>query len=191
MAEPNLDIIRAQVAAAIAAGQPLTVGQRYYMGEPIYLGAPPGLATGGAQTPIVYKPVDPDNPYGAPVSGGGGVVNTGTVMGLATPQEMFDRGYELRNGQWVLRQGSTGTAAIPEADVGISPNVGVLNQPATPTMGQLQVSQPAAGGLSITTNFLDTIRLTTGIGAGEDGALTPIREGITGMPRIIFGEVST
>lgn len=194
MAQPNLDIIKAQVAAAVAAGQPLTVGQRYYMGEPIMLGIPPGVATAGAQSPVVFKPVDPDNPYGQATSGGAGTVNTGTIHGWATPQEMFDRGYEFKNGQWTLRQGSTGIAATPPEDVGLPTSVGVLTNQNTQSggpMAALQVSVPAAQGLSTTTGFLDLIRLTTGIGAGPDGALTPIREGITDLPRIIFGEVST
>jgi hypothetical protein len=127
--------------------------------------------------PVPYNPNTP------------GITQTPYPWGFRTPAEWMALGYHYENGRWVTAGG------VPGSDL-TAPGAQVVSSasplPAGPRPTALALSNVSSGMVvSFVGGTLEQVRLTTGIGAGEDGALTPIREGIAGIPRIMIDEVST
>jgi hypothetical protein len=104
------------------------------------------------------------------------------------PEQMFAMGFVLVNGVWVKKDSETAKAYASTQVVesgSVVTSGSVLPAGGGPKPYNAAVRIPFIGG------EMDRIRMTTGVGAGEDGPLTPIRNGITGVPRIIIDEQFT
>jgi hypothetical protein len=104
--------------------------------------------------------------------------------GWRKPEEWLRLGYIYLDGHWVLATEPRDVMATPTSP----PSTGTLANdigPGAPKTLAITSGNDFVGGT------VDRIRMTTGIGSGTDGALTPIREGDYGLPRIMIGDVYT
>lgn len=105
--------------------------------------------------------------------------------GARSPAQLLADGFIYHNGIWMRPGDPRATQdAIPSAAVVSSSSV-LLPSSGGPRPTNAALADPFIGGGT------DRVRLTTGIGAGQDGPLTPVREGIAGITRIIIDDVYT
>jgi len=166
--------------------------------------------TAGALSPAVQALQAPTNPgpIGAADQTGGSVtqipparllppldgvaVQQDAAMGLpiGTTKQMADQGYLFTNGKWTYVGKDAAYAALAATTSSTVTSASTISPGST-----LGSSGPRPDNARLIETFvggsLDRIRVSTGVGAGDDGALTPIRNGFQQLPRIIIDNVFT
>jgi hypothetical protein len=99
---------------------------------------------------------------------------------------MAAQGYIFTDGHWVVaRSAAAANAAASSVTSASTISSAAVLGSSGPRPQNAALALPFVGG------SFERIRMTTGIGDGVDGALTPIRIGNPQLPRIMIGDVNT